>query len=448
MAGNEKFTIQGVKIDGEFFTVQETRLKEAFKQLESMEAEKKDKKLKAARLKGKAALQWGQQQLAATLGGARKRTRDEAAVQSPGQSPSPGRPSPAREPAAAGATAGGRDAKVDGGAAPPASKPRGAMPYAPRIQKRAIKRARPTSAVAASGSAAGGLVATAPRNQNGILHKRWSPDSGKILALPLDDFSRSGNNTLTLEASMPNDGMRFALNLIPQATWTGQGYDDDADIAMHFNPRRHRGGQVILNNRVGGRWARGLTVHRGAETFTSGEIFELKILFSAECFAFYVNDKWFCDMEYRTPIPDGQPLLVWFGLADDFGHPDALALNWVWWGHNEDTATADRALHSNAEHGPQGEIPVSQMDCYVGGFNLSSSKSELRRIEVMLREKFAKYEVAHVRVIQEKGFAFIKFSSELGAKQAIQEMNGKIWADSGKAMRVSQAWANQHSVRY
>ena len=55
MSGNEKFTIQGVKIDGEFFTVQETRLKEAFKQLESMEAEKKDKKLKAARLKGKAA---------------------------------------------------------------------------------------------------------------------------------------------------------------------------------------------------------------------------------------------------------------------------------------------------------------------------------------------------------------------------------------------------------
>jgi hypothetical protein len=332
MSGNEKFTIQGVKIDGEFFTVQEARLKEAFKQLESMEAEKKDKKLKAARLKGKAALQWGQQQQqqqpAATLGGARKRTRDEAAAQSPGQSPSPG-PSPAREPAAAGATAGGRDAQVDGGAAPPASKPRGAMPYVPRIQKRATKRARPTPA-APSPSDAGGLVATAPRNQNGILHKRWSPDSGKVLALALDEFSRSGNNTLTLQASMPNDGMRFALNIIAQST-----YEEDGDIAMHFNPRRHRGGQIVLNNRVGGRWGRGLTLNRGAEIFTSGEIFELKILFSAECFAFYVNDKWFCDMEYRTPLPDGQPLLMWFGLADDFGHPDALALDWVHWGHSE-----------------------------------------------------------------------------------------------------------------
>ena len=63
----------------------------------------------------------------------------------------------------------------------------------------------------------------------------------------------------------------------------------------------------------------------------------------------------------------------------------------------------------------------------------------------MLREEFKKYGVEKVRAIPDKSFAFIKFTSEAGASLAIQEMNGKLWQDSGQRLRVSKAWAPQTS---
>ena len=56
MVGQDKLTIKGVKIGGEFYTMQEARLLEAFKTLKSNDAERADMKMKAARLKGAAAL--------------------------------------------------------------------------------------------------------------------------------------------------------------------------------------------------------------------------------------------------------------------------------------------------------------------------------------------------------------------------------------------------------
>jgi hypothetical protein len=114
--------------------------------------------------------------------------------------------------------------------------------------------------------------------------------------------------------------------------------------------------------------------------------------------------------------------------------------------HNEctDTVAIDRAAQPVTDD--QTGSRFSTIDCYVGGLKLSSSKSELRQAETLLRKGFEKYDVENVRAIQDKNFAFIKFASEAGASQAIQEMNGQPWADSGQRLRVSQAWAPQASI--
>jgi len=110
-----------------------------------------------------------------------------------------------------------------------------------------------------------------------------------------------------------------------------------------------------------------------------------------------------------------------------------------------DTVAIDRATQPATDDSQTGSR-FSTIDCYVGGLKLSSSKSELRQAETLLRKGFEKYGVENVRAIQDKNFAFIKFASEAGASQAIQEMNGQPWADSGQRLRVSQAWAPQASI--
>ena len=54
------------------------------------------------------------------------------------------------------------------------------------------------------------------------------------------------------------------------------GYDDDSDIAFHFNPRRNEG-QVVLNNRFGGEW-QGEERHDIPKAFEDRMPFEIKFI--------------------------------------------------------------------------------------------------------------------------------------------------------------------------
>ena len=55
-----------------------------------------------------------------------------------------------------------------------------------------------------------------------------------------------------------------------------EGYDDDSDIALHFNPRRGQG-EVVLNNRIGGGWQEEER-HELPKAFMDFIPFEIKII--------------------------------------------------------------------------------------------------------------------------------------------------------------------------
>ena len=60
------------------------------------------------------------------------------------------------------------------------------------------------------------------------------------------------------------------------------GYDDDSDIAFHFNPRRNDG-QVVLNNRFGGEWQEEER-HDNPKAFEDRMPFEIKFIIKSNKF--------------------------------------------------------------------------------------------------------------------------------------------------------------------
>ena len=60
------------------------------------------------------------------------------------------------------------------------------------------------------------------------------------------------------------------------------GYDDDSDIAFHFNPRRDDG-QVVLNNRFDGNWQEEER-HDLPKAFVDKTPFEIKFIVKSKKF--------------------------------------------------------------------------------------------------------------------------------------------------------------------
>ena len=138
---------------------------------------------------------------------------------------------------------------------------------------------------------------------------------------------------------MPNDGQRFAFNLMEKDAY----HDDNQDIIVHFNPRRHRGGQLVINDRRNARWGRPQVLYPESgnpDVFISGMVWELRMTLGMDAIAFYVDGHYLAEFEYRSEVRTGQPLFLVFGREDDHGNPDALALEWEV--AAADTAAADR----------------------------------------------------------------------------------------------------------
>ena len=71
-----------------------------------------------------------------------------------------------------------------------------------------------------------------------------------------------------------------------------EGYDDDSDIALHFNPRRGDG-EVVMNNRSGGDWQEEER-HEIPEAFMNLIPFEIKIIVKRKKFKVHVFSICYC----------------------------------------------------------------------------------------------------------------------------------------------------------
>ena len=115
----------------------------------------------------------------------------------------------------------------------------------------------------------------------------------------------------------------------------------------------------------------------------------------------------------RAELADQQPLMLNFSVADDYGNPDGLEMEWLWFGHTEVDVSALQA-QAQASQGRYGyrnqDNEYSPTDCYVGGIP-SCTRSEQHQAENDLRELFSHFGVKTVRVIADRGFGFVSFTT-------------------------------------
>jgi hypothetical protein len=307
-----------------------------------------------------------------------------------------------------------------------------------------------------------------------------------MLDIQLPGFSLKGTNSVVIRGLMPTAAQRFAFNICPLE------HEDYSNILVHFNPRRQRGGQIVLNNRDGDTWGKLMRLWQGAEAFMSGDTFELRILITQSGFLFFTNGSFIAEFSHRGQLPADGNLLLNVSITDDYGNPEGLELEWVWWGHSE-AAEGQRAAQQQQQGGygggkgygsgygggygggkgggkgygkgkgggtyggykggkggkePQGQL--STTDLYISGLRPVANEGQaIKKAEMEIRQFFEPYGVKAVRVIGDKEFCFVQLSGANGADHAIRDLNGKNFQYSDQAgggpLRISRAYANTNT---
>lgn len=108
-------------------------------------------------------------------------------------------------------------------------------------------------------------------------------------------------DVVTFRGYFKPDGERFSVNLM-------NGYDDDSDIALHFNPRRGQH-QVVLNNRLNGSWQEEER-HELPKAFEDIMPFEIKFIVKRDKFKIFVNDKKYSKFNARGNLEDIKGIYV------------------------------------------------------------------------------------------------------------------------------------------
>ncbi|XP_074786769.1 galectin-4 [Athene noctua] len=85
---------------------------------------------------------------------------------------------------------------------------------------------------------------------------------------------------------------RFQVNL-------ASGPEDEADLALHLNPRFGAEGQVVLNSRSGGQW--GPEQRRDLQALVPGTLFEIIVTVTPQDYRILVNSRPLDDFPHRLP---------------------------------------------------------------------------------------------------------------------------------------------------
>ncbi len=189
------------------------------------------------------------------------------------------------------------------------------------------------------------LDATALYASGFLSHVDWEPSmSSQPMTHILRDFvmvpsgatgsPSTGNNTLVLQCSVPENPRRWSINLCPE------NHNRGTYVFLHFNPRYNKN-RLILNNKQG-MWGSGVGERMSREggrnlgtTALLSKHIELMISIRETGFAVFANGKCCSFFPHRTDISKLKTLAVILNRTDDNGVLETITFHKVWWGHRD-----------------------------------------------------------------------------------------------------------------
>jgi hypothetical protein len=291
----------------------------------------------------------------------------------------------------------------------------------------------------------------------------WDSSTGSPLDIVLPEVAFATNNTLIIHATMPQRSMRFCFNISTQSSiLSGAPYP--GTVLYHFNPRRQRGGHIIQNSNIDGRWGCSQPLPRCPITF--GEPFTLRLTIVPSGFLVLIEEIFQDEFKHRVPIHEGENLVLTVPTKDENGNPEGVIVHNVWWGHAEPPANMDSMRRGPAGPGQMGYRGPRNFDGPRGGFDgdrgggfrgggdrggppgrfaanpnpfevyVGNLPPGTTREELSFLFQYLGYET--VRITQ-RGFGFVTLRSAEDMHRAVEDLDNREF--NGMKLKVSVAMA-------
>ncbi|KAE9313204.1 hypothetical protein PF008_g19799 [Phytophthora fragariae] len=273
----------------------------------------------------------------------------------------------------------------------------------------------------------------------------WDSATGTPLDLVLPEVAFATNNTLIIHATLPPRSSRCCFNVSTQSSMLS-GAPYPGTVLYHFNPRRQRGGHIIQNSNIDGRWGCSQPLPRFPLTF--GEPFTLRLTVVPTGFLVFIEEIFQDEFKHRVPIREGENLVLTVPTRDENGNPEGVIVHSVWWGHAEVPPNLDtRRRGSNGGYRPRG--PEGDRGGYRGGnggrggFHPAPHPYEVyvgnlpqgtSREELSFLFQYLGYETVRITA---RGFGFVTLRSAEDMNRAVEDLDGKEF--NGMKLRVSCA---------
>ncbi|OQR83237.1 hypothetical protein ACHHYP_14928 [Achlya hypogyna] len=252
--------------------------------------------------------------------------------------------------------------------------------------------------------------------------EEWASHRDEPLAVTLPAVVFRTNNTLIVNGTIPTSSCRFVLNLMTT----------DGTVVLHVNPRKMRGGQILLNSFVENRWGTAHIVQRCPLVFGSPAPFRfmLRVTLTPSGFALYVDEVFVDEFKHQIPLREGDDLVLRVPTKDEYGNPEVVVLHNVWWGHTDATAvpTPTRAPPRYNNPGPTHN---NQFDVYVGNLPSEANRSDLARL-------FADFTYDYIRITQ-RGFGFVALKNAADVDRAVRDLDGAVLPGFTAHLKISAA---------
>lgn len=285
----------------------------------------------------------------------------------------------------------------------------------------------------------------------------WDSSTQQPLELVLPEIAFSTNNTLIIHATMPPRSSRCCFNISTQTSLLS-GAPYPGTVLYHFNPRRQRGGHIIQNSNIDGRWGCSQPLPRCPIVF--GEPFTLRLTIAATGFLVFLEEVFQDEFKHRVPIREGENLVLTVPTRDENGNSEGVIVHSVWWGHAEIPASLEqlrrgaggslggggyrpRGAYDGGDRGGGGSggyrggnggggryhPPPHPFEVYVGNLPQGTSRDELSFLF-----QYLGYETVRITA---RGFGFVTLRSAEDMHRAVEDLDGKEF--NGMKLRVSCA---------
>ncbi|TMW69604.1 hypothetical protein Poli38472_001760 [Pythium oligandrum] len=294
-----------------------------------------------------------------------------------------------------------------------------------------------------------------------LRNEDWDSGTGSALEITLPEAAFASNNTLIIHATMPARSMRFCFNISTQTSMMS-GAPYPGTVLYHFNPRRQRGGMIIQNSNIDGRWGCSQPLARCPITF--GEPFTLRLTIVPSGFLVFLEEVFQDEFKHRVPIREGENLVLTAPTRDENGNPEGVIVHNVWWGHAEPPANIDTLRRGFPNSGPGGYQRGGQrgydggggyrgggggggggggpgpgrfhpnphpFEVYVGNLPPGTSREELSFLF-----QYLGYETVRITA---RGFGFVTLRSAEDMSRAVEDLDGREF--NGMKLKVSVAMA-------